>query len=615
MSITELQEKIIRSSASARLMVKAGPGTGKTFSLIERIKFLVKDEQLEPATEILVLSFSVAAAREIKNRLQAAVEEQGYDDELLFVTIRTFDSFASSFMYALDPDIELDGRDYDQRIAIATEIISSRDDARHRLQRYQHIMVDEIQDLVGLRASFTLAVLAAGGGGFTLFGDPAQAVYNFLMGEDESGPTSDEFLEQVYRRHDGSVEDFFLEENFRVGENEELKAVADAGRKYLLESPPKEAYNFLRRTFADLTPLGSLNDVVVPDYLRADSTAFLCRTNGQVLRLARHFSDQGVGFSIRRPLEERDVPAWVGHIFSGWKSQTVKKKGFLAAMNSFSSSSIPDPKQAWKELQAAVRVRASIRVPQLRNALLEDGVFVAIAAENMGDCVVISTVHRSKGREFEDVVLVIPEETDPDEFLDEGRVMFVGLTRARRNLYKMSEKGAAGISKNGDRWLRSNSSKGRRRLTGIEVGCRGDIDIHSPVSLSMFDDDQEEIEENQDFLWEEVRYGSPAKLELFRKNNGVPVYYVKISNGEDELAVGLTSVRFGYSLKNIITKVQEVRPSRYPGVIDNLWVRAVVTEVGNLGNEDVPRSYRTTGLWLGVRLQGLGTCRDWRELS
>jgi len=131
----------------------------------------------------------------------------------------------------------------------------------------------------------------------------------------------------------------------------------------------------------------------------------------------------------------------------------------------------------------------------------------------------------------------------------------------------------------------------------------------------MFDDDQEEIEENQDFLWEEVRYGSPAKLELFRKNNGVPVYYVKISNGEDELAVGLTSVRFGYSLKNIITKVQEVRPSRYPGVIDNLWVRAVVTEVGNLGNEDVPRSYRTTGLWLGVRLQGLGTCRDWRELS
>jgi len=77
----------------------------------------------------------------------------------------------------------------------------------------------------------------------------------------------------------------------------------------------------------------------------------------------------------------------------------------------------------------------------------------------------------------------------------------------------------------------------------------------------------------------------------------------------------LTSMKFGRCLKNLITHVQEVSPSRYPGIIDDLWVRDVVTEVGNLGNEDVPRSYRTTGLWLSVRLEGLGTCREWRNLS
>jgi len=612
MKITDSQEKIIRSPASAKLMVKAGPGTGKTFSLIERIKYLVKTEQLEPATEILVLSFSVAASQEIKNRLQVAVEEQGYDDALLHIIVRTFDSFASSFMFRLDPDIKLDSCDYEQRISMVTEIIESREDARSRLHRYRHILVDEVQDLVGLRASLTLAVLTAAGGGFTLFGDPAQAVYNHLMGEDEQGLTSDEFLKQVYHRNDSQVEDFFLTDNFRVGGNAELKEVAEAGRKYLLESPPKVAYNFLRRTFADLTSLGSLNDAVVPDHLRSGTTAFLCRTNGQGLRLARCFRDQGVDFFIRQPLEEKDIPAWVGHIFSNWSSQTVTKKAFFEAVEILSGNNVPEAKQAWQELQMTAKIKSSIRVPQLRSVLLEEGVFTISATEERSGVVVISTIHRSKGREFDDVVLVIPEETDPDEFLDEGRVMFVGLTRACCSLRKMSENGAKGIYKSGDRWSRSINANGRRRLTGIEVGCRGDVDIRSPVSLAMFDGDVEEIQENQELLWEDVFCGSSVRLELYRMNKGIPIYYIKISVSGEDLAVGLTSERFGYSIKKVIADVQETRPSCYPGVIDDLWVRDVVTEVGNLGNEDVPRSYRTTGLWLGVRLQGLGTCREWR---
>ncbi len=612
MNATNHQQKIIRSAASARLIVRAGPGTGKTFSLIERIKYLVKAEKLEPATEMLVLSFSVSAVREIRNRLQNAVEEQGYDDELLFVTIRTFDSFASSFLYALDTDIALDHLDYDRRIELAAQTVTEREDAGKRLGRYRHIMVDEVQDLTGVRAALTLAVLDASGGGFTLFGDPAQAVYNFLM-EEESGLTSDEFLEQVCSRHDG-ITDYSLSNNFRVGENTSLKAIADTGRKHLLGSTSKEAYNFLRRTFADLPCLGSLNDVVVPEHLRTGTTAFLCRTNGQILRLARHFADQGVDFSIRRPLEESDIPAWVGRLFSCWKSQSIRKKDFTAAMVGLEDSSNPDSKQAWKELQTVTGARSRIRITQLRKALTEDGIFSTTTASENENAAIISTVHRAKGREFQDVVLVISEETSPDQFLDEGRVMFVGLSRACRSLYRMSEKGAAGIRKIGDRWLRSNTSSGKRNMTGIEVGLRGDIDIHSPVSLALFDDDPEDIGDNQEFLSESVRLGSPARLELYMGKRGVPIYKIWISAGEEELVTGLTSAGFGHSLKKIIAEVQQARPSSFPGVIDKLWVRDVVTEVGNLGNADVLREYRNSGLWLGVRLQGLGTCKEWRRL-
>ena len=616
MIISDQQQKIVSASADERLIVKAGPGTGKTYSLIERIKYLIRNEELEPATEMLVLSFSVAAAREIRLRLQSAVAEQGYDDELLFVTIRTFDSFASYFMHSLKPDIDLGGLDYDQRIIRATEIVKTDRKAQDRLKRFRHIMVDEVQDLVGLRADFTLAVIAAADGGFTLFGDPAQAVYNFLMGEEVTGPTSDEFLQKVEILPGRNHTPFFLSENYRVEENQELKALADNGRRFLIEGSPGDAYDFLHRTFADLPSLGNLNDLTTPSDLQKKTTAFLCRTNGQVLLLAGILKKQKRPFSIRKPLEVKEIPAWVGAVFSGWTGQVVREREFREALDS-----IPDKlkgpgtaQEVWHDLQVVTRSRSGIRITQLRNALLEDGLFVQDMENQIADRFVLSTVHRAKGREFNNVVLLIPDFVDPEEYLDEGRVMFVGLTRARRKLFRMSDGGLKGLRKVSDRWLRTENFGGRPRLSAVEIGCSNDIDPHSPVSLEMFDDDTEEIEENQEFLRDAVLPGQPARLKFYRTSKGVPLYHVKVQDGSDWIAVAHTSWKFGRSLKNCLTELQCKRTLRLPGIIDGLWVSDIVTELGNLGNEDVPRHYRTTGLWLGIRIEGFGSCREWGEI-
>ena len=50
------------------LLVTAGPGSGKTRVITERIKFLIKSG-LKPS-EILCLTFSEKAANELKQRLQ-----------------------------------------------------------------------------------------------------------------------------------------------------------------------------------------------------------------------------------------------------------------------------------------------------------------------------------------------------------------------------------------------------------------------------------------------------------------------------------------------------------------------------------------------------------------
>ena len=72
MGASKAQEEIIKAPFTSRQLVLGGPGTGKTFCLIERLKVLRSAESLVPGADILVLTFSVAANKEIKSRLLKA---------------------------------------------------------------------------------------------------------------------------------------------------------------------------------------------------------------------------------------------------------------------------------------------------------------------------------------------------------------------------------------------------------------------------------------------------------------------------------------------------------------------------------------------------------------
>lgn len=60
------------------LLVEAGPGTGKTRTLIERIRHLIQDQHVEPKN-ILVLTFSNRAAEELRERAAKALETNAID--------------------------------------------------------------------------------------------------------------------------------------------------------------------------------------------------------------------------------------------------------------------------------------------------------------------------------------------------------------------------------------------------------------------------------------------------------------------------------------------------------------------------------------------------------
>ena len=66
------------------LMVLAGPGSGKTFVITHRIKYLIEGPGINPA-HILVVTFSRAAAKEMKDRFEKLCKKS-------FVTFGTFHS-------------------------------------------------------------------------------------------------------------------------------------------------------------------------------------------------------------------------------------------------------------------------------------------------------------------------------------------------------------------------------------------------------------------------------------------------------------------------------------------------------------------------------------------
>ena len=197
MALTDIQKKLLLAGADKRLLVEAGPGTGKTHCLVKRLEFLVDKEELIAGSQILVLSFSVAAVAEVKSRIKVAVDRDGVTDDILFTQVRTFDSFASHFI------IEILGREsltggYEERITKATDLMANDDKAKEILQKYQHIMVDEIQDLVGARAEMTWQLLDKADCGFTILGDSAQGIYDFQIDNEKNAMTSTDFLDKVH---------------------------------------------------------------------------------------------------------------------------------------------------------------------------------------------------------------------------------------------------------------------------------------------------------------------------------------------------------------------------------------------------------------------------------
>lgn len=74
------------------VMVLAGPGTGKTFTVIQRLKYMLSEKNIKPES-ILCLTFSETAAKEMQERLEKEIGEISKG-----ITIGTYHSFCNEII-------------------------------------------------------------------------------------------------------------------------------------------------------------------------------------------------------------------------------------------------------------------------------------------------------------------------------------------------------------------------------------------------------------------------------------------------------------------------------------------------------------------------------------
>jgi len=145
------QTEVINSPGSSRILVDAGPGTGKTAVACMRIANLINEGFCSPH-EIIVISFTNTAVYEIRERIKGYLRESSSATN---IRVTTLDSFAGKLRAGFD-SIDKAQTSFDENITKASKLIFTDPDVAEFISTIRHLVVDEAQDVVGERSLFIL---------------------------------------------------------------------------------------------------------------------------------------------------------------------------------------------------------------------------------------------------------------------------------------------------------------------------------------------------------------------------------------------------------------------------------------------------------------------------
>jgi hypothetical protein len=594
------QLAVITAPADARLIVTAGPGTGKTAVACGRVAHLITKEQVEPSC-VMLLSFTRTAVAEIRNRIAGYV---GSAARASGIRIATIDSTTWSLVNGLDPDAERAFRGYDANIDELCGMLRAGDgDVLDYLERIEHFVIDEAQDVLGNRAELISQLIRRlpGTCGVTVLADACQSIYGFT---NEDGGETDELSKALLdllpaTGKPGGFHPMKLSRLHRTSD-ESLIRLLSVTRPIVEAAETDDAtdYRRLRQGIMDTAPWIGVNRAGLAGVVRGrDDLMVLYRTRAEVLYTASYLASAGVAHRLRISGLPAWLHPWIAVVLSDFKGDTINEAAFHDRWRDRDCDSLPAPPGAafaWQACINAANDGGRVRLEHLRMVLSRPRPPVEFCALDNGFTgPILGTVHGAKGREAEDVLFFLPNGRDGEDVAwdEESRVLYVGISRARRST-SVGQDGPtfSRFLDDAERPVRLKSREGRAQF---EVGRMGDIDELSVVSLDLHGDAAAVARQQQRLA------ASANKIEkcVLRKDATRNYAYQLLEDGGGEPAIGEMSPAFMNHIWAIARCFGGNSPSTIP-FINKVGVRtiAVSPDCGRSGELAPP--YCDTGFFL-----------------
>ncbi|BEV01221.1 UvrD-helicase domain-containing protein [Novosphingobium olei] len=531
------------------LLVNAGPGAGKTTVLVGRIVHLIREQHIHPS-QIVVLAFNRAVVFEIKRRIRELFRSLGYAAYASRLRVSTIHAFAMRHL-AKDgwqgDDSMMDGA----LSEFARRMEGDADFRRSVAGDVRCILVDEFQDLTDEVYSIlrTLYEGSEARAGVMVIGDDDQDI---LRWQRPAGNFSETYFDRFAQDFGGSdLKQLLLSVNFRSGKDIVQKSQAMVSAFFERSERSRRLKNstLVSRQDAPIESVclridwrGKSFGDAVGEVLKlwpqiggrtGESVAILCRSNAEVAEAHRLLEAHIPGISVQgmanlRVANLRHVALWLDFL----RSELVKDDRALTAQLSMElvgkfigAMNVPEKdapsnvfvslEQLWNlccQEQEFPHISSLIRfVEELRS----DDLSRLLEAEAETSSVVVSTIHKVKGLEFDNVV-VLPSNLPfgnrrYGKYLDlegdaaeEARLLYVAMTRAKRNLWQFV----------GDReysWARSSPAPfdGQRTDGCVLIGSPEDVGLGWALQRSGFNTQPEQC---QAYIEQEVKVGDPVAL-------------------------------------------------------------------------------------------------------
>ena len=422
--LSKKQMQIISDKESRVIVVAAGPGSGKTRVLVHKLASLLLLEDVKHE-QLLMLTFSRAAATEFKQRLMGLIGNAAH-----FVEIKTFHSYAFDLLGRIG-NLE-DAKDV---VGRAARMISEGEVEPNRIGKTV-LVVDEAQDMSSEEFALVRVLMSVNEEMRVIaVGDDDQNIYEF-RGSDSN------YMRQLLADDKSTFVE--MTENYRSTQhvvafaNAFVKGIHNRMKQTPILSMSKDegtvvvthhaSHIMFQRVVSDLLRQRNSGTMSVLTHTNEEAVILVALLRKHGLRSKLIQSMDGFRFwnmaEVRLFLKyiERDThtPIVTDEVWN-----EAKRKTFQAYAT---SSSLPYLKRC---IELFEKINKAKYLTDFKELVFES------TTEDFCDTsdadVVVSTIHKSKGCEFDDVYMLVSQ---PQHVTDsEMRRYYVGMTRARKRLF------------------------------------------------------------------------------------------------------------------------------------------------------------------------------------